>query len=55
MLVMAFAPGDPVPWMIALTVIVTAERLLERPRRVTRLSAAALGVTAIGSLLAAVI
>lgn len=47
MLVMAVAPAYHLLWMLALTVVVTAEKLMERPRYVTRMAAAALAITAV--------
>jgi predicted metal-binding membrane protein len=46
MLVMTVVPAAPLFWTAALTVIITAERLLARPRRATRLAALAMGVGA---------
>lgn len=51
MLVMTVVPGAHILWTAALAGIVTTERLLERPRRATRLAALALGVAATGSLI----
>ena len=47
MLIMAVAPAYHLLWMFALTVVVTAEKLMERPRYVTRMTATALAITAI--------
>jgi len=47
MLVMVVAPANHLLWMVALTVVVTAERLVERPRYVTRMAAAALAIAAV--------
>jgi predicted metal-binding membrane protein len=47
MLIMAVAPAYHLLWMFALTVVVTAEKLMERPRRATRMAATALAITAI--------
>ena len=47
MLVMAVAPANHLLWMVALTVVVTAEKLMERPRYVTRMAAVALAITAV--------
>ena len=47
MLVMAVAPVYHLLWMVALTVVVTAEKLVDRPRYVTRMAAAALAITAV--------
>ena len=57
MLIMAVAPAYHLSWMFALTVVVTAEKLMERPRYVTRMTATALAITAIvvvGMMLASV-
>jgi predicted metal-binding membrane protein len=51
MLVMMVVPGAHLLWTAALTGIVTTERMLARPRRVTRLAALALGVAATGALI----
>lgn len=51
MLVMAVAPGAHLLWTAALAVIVSAERMLARPRRATRLAALGLGVAAIAGLI----
>jgi len=48
MVVMVAAPGAHLLWTAALTGLVTAERCLERPRRITRWAAAGLGAAAIG-------
>jgi predicted metal-binding membrane protein len=53
MLVMAVVPNAHLVWSAALTLVVTTERLLERPRRATRLAALALAVAAIGAVGAA--
>ena len=50
MLVMAAAPGGHLLWTAALAGVVTTEKLLERPRRATRLAAVALGVAAEGAV-----
>jgi predicted metal-binding membrane protein len=50
MLVMVVAPGAHLPWTIGLAGIVTSEKLLERPRRVTRLASAALAAAAAAAL-----
>jgi predicted metal-binding membrane protein len=55
MLVMAVAPGGHIVWTVALAGVVTTERLLERPRRVTRLASAALGIAAVGAVAAALV
>ena len=47
MLVMSVAPAYHLLWMLALTVVVTAEKLMERPRYVTRMAAAAMAITAV--------
>lgn len=47
MLVMAVAPAGYLLWSVALSGLITTERLLQRPRRATRLAAVALGVAAI--------
>ncbi len=47
MLVMAVVPAHHLVWMLALTVVVTAEKLMERPRYLTRMAAAALAITAV--------
>jgi predicted metal-binding membrane protein len=44
---MVVAPANHLLWMVALTVVVTAERLVERPRYVTRMAAAALAIAAV--------
>lgn len=47
MLVMTVVPGASLFWTASLTAVVTTERLLERPRRATRLAALAMGVGAV--------
>jgi predicted metal-binding membrane protein len=42
MLAAMAAPTRPLLWMVAATVLITAEKLLERPRRVLQFSAVAL-------------
>jgi len=49
MLVMLVIPGANLPWTVALTCLVTAERWAERPRRTTRLAAVGLAIAAIGA------
>lgn len=51
MAVMALASVGAVLWMAGLSAIVTAERFLQRPRRVTRAAAAALGALAVATAL----
>ncbi len=53
MLVMAVEPGGQLLWTAALAGVVTTERRLEKPRRATRLAAAALGIAAAGAAAAA--
>jgi predicted metal-binding membrane protein len=48
MLIMALLPLGQLWWMVGLSVLVSCERFVDRPRRVTRLAAAALAVGAIG-------
>jgi predicted metal-binding membrane protein len=55
MLAMAMEPGGHVLWMLPLTGALTAERLLERPLRATRVAAAALTVGAVLSAGAAAV
>lgn len=50
MLVMVVAPGGQLLWTAGLTGVITAERLLPRPRRVTRATAAMLGFAAVAAL-----
>ncbi len=50
MLVMAFAPAGQVLWTAGLTVVVTAEKLLPRPRVATRAAAAGLAIAALAAL-----
>ena len=50
MLIMIAAPGDMVLWMVPLTAITTTERLVDRPRRVTRTTGAILAIAAATSL-----
>jgi predicted metal-binding membrane protein len=49
MLAMTFAPGGHLLWTLTLTGLLTAERLFERPRRVMRMTALALGLAALVS------
>jgi predicted metal-binding membrane protein len=51
MVVMAFVPTDVLLWTVALTAIVTAEKLSQRPRRTTRLAGGALAVAAVAAFL----
>ncbi len=50
MLVMAVAPSGQLWWSLALSGLATTERLLERPRRATRLAGVALGTAGIWAL-----
>ncbi|HEX8095191.1 DUF2182 domain-containing protein [Jatrophihabitans sp.] len=50
MLVMVVAPSGQLLWSVVLCAVSTLERLLERPGRVTRLAAVALGVAAVWTL-----
>ena len=50
MLVMAVGPGGELPWLAALTGVVTAERLSRRPRRATRATAVVLGFATVATL-----
>jgi predicted metal-binding membrane protein len=47
MLVMVACPGNHIVWTVALTALVTMERIIERPRSITRWAAVGLGVAAI--------
>ncbi len=49
MLVMAVAPGGQLLWTTGLTVTITSEKLLARPGRVTRFTAAALAFSAVAA------
>ena len=51
MLVMAVATTGELAWMVALTGIVSAEKLTKKPRRATRYGAVVLGVAATGAWL----
>jgi predicted metal-binding membrane protein len=50
MLVMVAAPGGQLLWAIGLTVIITAERVLPRPRGATRVVAVLLGFMAFAAV-----
>jgi predicted metal-binding membrane protein len=50
MLVMVAAPGGQLLWTAGLTGIITAERLLPRPRNTTRVAAAMLGFATVATL-----
>lgn len=52
MLVMTVAPAGQLLWTIALTVIMTAEKLRQRPRLITEAAAAALAIAALAALAA---
>lgn len=54
MVVAAVATSGQLLWMVALTCIVSAEKLTQRPRRATRYSAAVLGAAAVATGLLAV-
>jgi predicted metal-binding membrane protein len=53
MLVMVVVPADHLVWTVALGCLATVEGLTPRPRRITRLVAAALAAAALGSVLVA--
>jgi predicted metal-binding membrane protein len=56
MLVMAVAPvGEMLIWMPALTLLVSAEKLAGRPRRVVRVGSALLGTAGVATLLVALV
>jgi predicted metal-binding membrane protein len=50
MLIMVVAPSGQLLWSVALCAVSTLERLVERPRRATRLAAVALGIAAFWTL-----
>lgn len=50
MLIMVAAPGGELVWAVGLTGVITAERLLPRPRSATRVVAALLGFAAVVTL-----
>lgn len=55
MLAMVAAPAGQLLWTAGLAVLVTAERWVERPRRVTRGAAPLLGLAAVGAAAAALV
>jgi predicted metal-binding membrane protein len=55
MLVMIAAPAAHLAWMVGLTVLVTSERFLERPRRAVEVGATVLAMAALGALAVAAI
>ncbi len=50
MLVMTVLPDEHLLWALGLALVAASERLLQRPRRVSRLAALALGLAAVTSL-----
>jgi predicted metal-binding membrane protein len=55
MLVMVAAPAGHLAWMAALTLLVSAERFLERPGRAVRVGAVSLAAVALGAMAVALL